>query len=228
MTSLKRPLRVVQCWDDGIVNDIRLIEILRRHGARASFNLNPGQHGSVRQEVWRYKDTFPVDRLTWKELPSLYEGFTIANHTLNHPWASRIKTEEWRYEVTEGRRRLQDHFGQPVLGFAYPFGDRTEETGSIVADTGHLYARTCGKVTPCFPPRDPMDFAPDCHQSDPLFWTRYEQAKQEPGGVFYFWGHSYEFTNEEEWEAFENKVSRITADPDGVWTDLPELFLPSP
>ncbi len=37
-------LRVVQCWDDGDLGDIRLCEILRKYGAKASFNLNPAHH----------------------------------------------------------------------------------------------------------------------------------------------------------------------------------------
>lgn len=43
-------MRIVQCWDDGVEDDIRLCEILRKHGAKASFNLNPGMHGSQRPQ----------------------------------------------------------------------------------------------------------------------------------------------------------------------------------
>ena len=34
--------KVAQCWDDGVYTDIRLIGILREYGAKATFNLNPG------------------------------------------------------------------------------------------------------------------------------------------------------------------------------------------
>ena len=30
-------MKVVQCWDDGVVTDIRLIEILRKYNAKATF-----------------------------------------------------------------------------------------------------------------------------------------------------------------------------------------------
>lgn len=43
-------LKVVQCWDDGVVKDIRLAEILRKYKAKATFNLNPGFHGEDRVE----------------------------------------------------------------------------------------------------------------------------------------------------------------------------------
>ena len=221
------PLRVVTCWDDGNLDDIRLCELFRKYGAKASFNLNPGQHRAERYEAWKADDVYPVYRLSWAEMPAVYDGFTIANHTVNHPWASKISLDEWRGEVVDGRKRLQDHFQQPVSGFAYPFGDYTPETARIVGEAGHVYARTCVSVTPCFPPADPLLMPADCHHADAAFWQRYAEAKLTPGGVFYFWGHSYEFTNEEQWAAIEAKIARITADPDSTWADLPDLFTPA-
>ena len=35
-------MRVVQSWDDGMVDDVRLTGLLRRYRAKAAFNLNPG------------------------------------------------------------------------------------------------------------------------------------------------------------------------------------------
>ena len=35
-------MKVVQCWDDGVITDIRLIEILKKYNAKATFNLNIG------------------------------------------------------------------------------------------------------------------------------------------------------------------------------------------
>ncbi|MBT3194592.1 MAG: hypothetical protein HN341_18755, partial [Verrucomicrobia bacterium] len=38
-------MRIMQCWDDGDVDDIRLVEILKKHGAKATFNICPGANG---------------------------------------------------------------------------------------------------------------------------------------------------------------------------------------
>ena len=35
-------IKIAQCWDDGVATDIRLIEILRKYQAKATFNLCPG------------------------------------------------------------------------------------------------------------------------------------------------------------------------------------------
>jgi len=194
-------MTVVQCWDDGVANDARLTEILRRHGARASFNLNAGLH---------------------HEMKAVYAGFTIANHSLTHPHLEQLPLAEARREIVEGRDRLQQFFGQPVLGFAYPYGSYNEAVMEAVREAGHVYARTVGNVAHPFPPENAMAFHPNCHFLADDFWARYEKART--GGVFYFWGHSYEMTTDPMWAEFEAKIARISADPAARWGELPELF----
>jgi peptidoglycan-N-acetylglucosamine deacetylase len=66
-------MRVVQCWDDGVTADVPLVDILRRHGARATFNLNAGLHDAPRAHDWVYEGT-QVSRLGWEDMRALYEG----------------------------------------------------------------------------------------------------------------------------------------------------------
>jgi peptidoglycan-N-acetylglucosamine deacetylase len=217
-------MKVVQCWDDGVHDDIRLTEILRKHGARASFNLNPSLHGAGRQGGWREKHQKSIYKLSLNELNSVYEGFVIANHSMSHPAATKIPLEQWRKEVVDARKILQDWFQQPILGFVYPFGDYGDATAEVVREAGHVYARTTRIATPCFPPEDSIKFHADCHFLTEDFWERYERAKSSGRGVFYFWGHSYELKTEPQWEAFDRKIGKITADPAAEWVELPSLF----
>ena len=180
-------LTVIQCWDDGVATDARLTDILRRYGARASFNLNAGLHGQVRSFGWIHGST-EVYRLGWNEMRAVYDGFTIANHSLTHPHLDQISIEDARREIEEGRDRLQQFFGQPVLGFAYPFGTYNDAVMSLVRDAGHVYARTVREVDCPFPPKNAMAFHPCCRFLAPDFWSRYEKSKEH--GVFYFWGQS--------------------------------------
>lgn len=216
-------LRVVQCWDDGVDDDIRLIEILRRHNARASFNLNAGTHGPERGAPHLYKGIKEVRRLARPELVSVYEGFTIANHSLTHPHLPQLEPEAFTYEIVEGRKQLQDIFGQPILGFVYPYGDRSPEVGEAIKAAGHIYARGVVSEEAAYPPADPFAFQPNAKFDHPDFWARYETAKKH-GSVFYFWGHSYELVTDADWEGIERLIERISADPDSVWEDLPNLF----
>ena len=50
-------IKVAQCWDDGVYTDIKLIEILRKYNAKATFNLCPGTAGDVTtMPSWRAYD----------------------------------------------------------------------------------------------------------------------------------------------------------------------------
>jgi len=214
-------ITVVQCWDDGVSADVRLVEILRRYGVRATFNLNAGLHEAGRKPVRTYEGA-EIWRLGWNEMREVYDGFTIANHSLTHPNLEHMAPEAaWR-EIVDGRERLQQFFAQPVFGFAYPFGAYSESVMKAVREAGHLYARTTCNAERPFPPENPMAFHPCCHFLAPDLWTRYETARA--GGVFYFWGHAYEMTTEAMWTAFEALIARISADPGARWGEVADLF----
>jgi len=214
-------MRVVQCWDDGVTTDARLADILRRHGAKATFNLNAGQYRQSRRYDWKYQGT-EVWRLGWDEMRTVYDGFTIGNHSLTHPLLDQIPIEMARRQIFEGRDRLQQFFAQPVRGFAYPFGAHNAAVRDLVREAGHVYARTTHSVAIPYPPADVMVFDPCSYFLAPDFWSRYENAKA--CGVFYFWGHSYEMITEAMWRAFEAMIARIAADPDARWAEIEDLF----
>jgi peptidoglycan-N-acetylglucosamine deacetylase len=215
-------MTVVQCWDDGVTTDVRLAEVFRKHKAKATFNLNAGRYEAQRKPGWMYKDT-QVSRLGWDEMHEAYAGFTIANHSLMHLRLEQVPVADARRDIVEGRDRLQQFFGQPVLGFAYPFGGYNEAVMELLQEAGHVYARTTSYVEQPFPPKHPMAFHSCCHFLAPDFWARYEKARE--GGVFYFWGHSYEIISEPMWQEVENQMARISADPDVRWKNVVDLFI---
>jgi peptidoglycan/xylan/chitin deacetylase (PgdA/CDA1 family) len=216
-------MKVVQSWDDGVVDDIRLTELLRRHGAKAAFNLNPGLHQQQRSFSFQYGDK-AVLRLSRDELANIYAGFEIANHSLTHAYLPDLSPDDLMREVRDSRRLLQDWFQQPIRGFCYPFGGFNPAVKDAIRLAGHIYARTVAALESVFPPADPLEFGANCHFTDPSFWTRYEQART-LDSVFFFWGHSYELVNEAMWADLENKIAGISADPAAAWVDLETLFV---
>lgn len=217
-------IKIVQCWDDGVLDDIRLCEILRAYCAKATFNLNPGLHGARRSDVWRYNDCKDVSRLSLDELTSVYAGFTIANHTVTHPFPLEITVDAWRAEVVDGRLQLQDIFQAPIYGFAYPYGQYDSARAAVIAAAGHTYGRTCESATPCTPAADRFCQPTDCHFAAPDFWERYARAKAAGAEVFYFWGHSYELVTDADWAGFSEKIARLDTDPDAAWAELTDVF----
>ena len=220
-------MKVAQSWDDGVVDDVRLTELLRRYRATATFNLNPGLHQRQRSFSWRYGDK-EVWRLGVDELAEVYSGFEIANHSLTHPYLPDLSPADLEREVRDSRRILQDWFQQPVRGFCYPFGGVNPAVKAAVRAAGHIYARTVNEHESVFPSADPFEFGVSCRFADPAFWNRYERAKANGNDVFFFWGHSYELTSEALWADLEDKIARITADQTAEWTNIEPLIESDP
>ena len=217
-------MKLVQCWDDGPTDDIRLIEILRAHGAKGTFNLNMAIYKEERSFGGRFREVKDVYKLSRGELLDVYQGFLVGNHTISHPHLTQVPAAEAAKNIQEGRDALEQHFGYPVTGFAYPYGDFDEDVMKLVAEVGQIYARTCVNVANCYPPANPMAFHPNCHFLAPDFWERFEASKAANDPVFYFWGHSFEIMDEAGWAEFDAQIARLTADPETEWVDLPELF----
>lgn len=219
-------MKIMQSWDDGVVDDARLVEVLRRHGATSTFNLNIRLNESGRVFGWKFRDK-DVWRLGLGEMPDLYDGFEIASHSLTHPHLTRIPRDEMVEEVAGSRAELQEMFGQPVEGFCYPFGDFDDEVVRALKDAGYTHARGVGHGAegfPTWPPADPFAFRPHCHFLNEDFWGLFERARAAEVPYFFFWGHSYEILDEPMWADIEDKVRRLSEHPDTEWVNISDMF----
>ena len=228
---------VTQSWDDGVVDDVRLVELLRKHRVQATFNLVPGHYRAERYlSDWRYLGTKEVHILSRSELPELYRDFEIASHSTTHQHLEQITADKLAWELAESREQLENIFQRPVRGLAYPFGSFNAAVKEEARRQGFAYARTAipgpeydGGNHPHpvpayrFPQADPMEFATTTHQRNPKFWDEFARAKAQ-GNYFHFWGHSYEFLDAAMWAEFEAKLARLCADPDVRWVTNLDLF----
>lgn len=220
-------MQIAQSWDDGVINDLRLVEILRKYGVPATFNLNPSLHKNQRHSYCTYGGK-PVWRFSKFELPAVYEGFEIANHSATHcVLTDNMSTMQLWYEITNSRLILQDWFSKQISGFCYPFGKLSFKIKYLVKSSGHTYARTtCNtKKLRIF---DPYELNITCNFCAPNFWDIYEQTKLADNGSFLFWGHSYEIINNQMWSELENKIARITLDPEVNWVNTRDLVASNP
>ena len=216
-------MKILQSWDDGIVDDIRLVDILKEYNSTATFNLNIGLNDKERVFGWKNEEK-EVWRLALDEMPDLYQGFEIAGHSMTHPYLTQCSNEQLKYELFESRKILQDMFDQPIKGFCYPFGDFDDRLKRLLKEAGYTHARGIGVADNSFPPKDPYEFNPHCHFADEAFWLLYEKAIQNNSEYFFFWGHSYEFTGDEMWEEFELKIKTLANDSQNEWCNISSLF----
>ena len=216
-------VRVIQCWDDGIVDDLRLADILRRYNALATFCLNPGLYREERTFGWIHGDR-EVWRLGINELSAAYDGFEVCSHSMTHPYLTELSSDRLDWEVRESRYVLQGVFNQPVVGFCYPFNAYNEFVKTSVRSAGYIWARGARDGRSIFPPDDPLEFHFSCHFLSPDFWHRFEEARK-GSGVFSFWGHSCEIANEGMWKDFEAMINKISLLPETQWSFISDLFM---
>ena len=215
-------MKVIQCWDDGIVDDVRLTDILRRCNAKATFSLNPGLNLEERSFGW-INDNREVWRLRRCELPNVYDGFEICSHSMTHPCLTDVSADRLAWEVGASRDILEGIFKKPILGFCYPFNACDERVKAALRSAGYIWARGGQNDEGIFPPRDPFEFYFSCHFLSFDFWPKFKIEK-ERDGIFSFWGHSCEMTNEAMWQDFEVMIEKISSDANTEWSFINDLF----
>lgn len=205
-------------YDDGTVHDVRLVEILNRYGIKATFNLNSIHFTQRRPQKTR--------AMTREEAAALFagSGHEIAVHSFSHPFLEQLPRGNAAWELMQDRKTLEEMFGCIVRGMAYPMGTYNNEVVEAARLCGICYARTC-KATHGFDlPEDWLRLHPTCRHNDPAlmelcsrFLTLHEDRPWDPRPkLFYLWGHSYEFSDDDNWELIEEFCARMADNPD-IW-----------
>lgn len=207
-------------FDDGTVEDRRLIALFDRYGLRGTFNLNSGKFG-VRREI--VHEGIPVHHyvIEQEEAKTLYQNHEVAAHTVHHPNLVKISREEVIHEVTDDCRALEELTGQRILGMAYPGAGLyyTQEVADIIRENTQIrYARGCKNHHTFKLPENLMLWEPTCHQNDPQLLElgkAFVQADaSEEDLLFYVWGHSFEFEKFKSWDLFERFCEIVAGKPD--------------
>lgn len=195
-------------YDDGVETDIRLIEIMKAHGLKGTFNINSGCY-SPEDKVYEEGEFFR--RLSKSKVLETYgnSGMEIAVHGLTHTFLEQLPREICTYEVLQDRLNLEEQFQTIVRGMAYPFGTFSDTVVDCLKAAGIVYSRT---VTPsenfCIP-TDWLRLNPTCHHRNSKLMDLAKQFTEDnpqnkAPWLFYLWGHSYEFERDNNWYLIEN------------------------
>lgn len=183
-------------FDDGVVWDQGLVEMLNYHQIPATFNLNSG----LEDFVWEY-GTHPVQRLRLAEHVNLYNGHEIASHSLHHPPLDTLSHSQLCWEVGEDVRRLKLLFGKQKLGFAVPFTVcREREIGIIRPLVSYI---RLSEMTDSFAlPADPYHIPIHGLYNDLDIRDKIRSFAESdlPVSLFVMAGHSYELEFLRQWD----------------------------
>lgn len=190
-------------YDDGRDFDRRLVKIFNDHGLKGTFHLNAGMlHGDK--------------KVALEEIASLYDGHEISCHAFTHPFLERIPRTEVMREVWQDRELLEKYSPYPVTGMSYPFGSSDSAVVEILRNCGIEYCRTTVSTKKFSIPDDLLLWHPTCHHRDMFEMLPGFEGMRYPLGIFYVWGHSYEFGNADNWDDMERFADQV-AGKDDVW-----------
>lgn len=206
-------------YDDGVIHDKRLIDILNRYGLKATFNLNSGIFGQ--ENMVKGKDR---GRMKLDEAKNVYinSGHEIASHTYTHPFITDLRYNDMLYEVLEDKKCLEKEFGCIVRGYAAPYGCCSDELDGILRSIGIVYQRTVDETLCMELPQNWMRLQGTCHHNNPkLMELARSLAKWQPNHtdkcrMFYVWGHSYEFDDNDNWNVIED-FAKYIGGRDDIW-----------
>ena len=196
-------------YDDGVEQDIRLIELFDRYGMKATFNLNSGLLGQ-RQTLIRNGVCVRHDKIAPEKVGSCYKNHEIAAHTLTHPNLTTLSDEQVLEQTIGDQKALSALCGYDIFGMAYPGGgvNYNDHVAALIAQ--HTTLRYC-RTTVCTggfaPERDLSRLRPTVYHLDidDMFrlGEQFLRLDAKTDQIFYIWGHSYEFDAWNFWDRFE-------------------------
>ncbi len=220
-------------YDDGVVQDVRLVERLNHYGLKCTFNLNSellGQGGMLRRggnRIVHYK-------LRPEDVRTVYEGHEVAVHTLTHPNLTEQTDEEVIRQVECDRKNLEELMGYPIVGMAYPCGgvNNDDRVAALIrAHTGVKYCRTITSSESFAPQENLYRFNPTVSHLcgwDHLMETarRFVEADPADRPLLYVWGHSYEMDlAAENWQRLDEFFTYISGRDDVFYGTNREVLL---
>ena len=211
-------------YDDGVPQDKRLAELFDKYGMKATFNHNcefVRRTNFTAEEIHEY---------------FLSKGHEIAVHGANHRANGNMRPIEGIRDVLDCRLELEEKCDRIIRGMAYPDTGITSmgNFGSYAAVKQYLteldiaYARTLSDDNDSFLlPSDFHAWMPSAHHTNPKIMEYVDKflsldisptayhAKRVPR-LFYIWGHSYEFDNDNNWD-FMEEICRRLANNEEIW-----------
>ena len=196
-------------YDDGVTQDIRLIEIFNKYGIRGAFHINSG--------LFEREGGRP--RVPRSELLDVYKGHEISLHGFTHQPLSVTPNTQIANEVLRDRLELEALVGEPVRGMSYPNGSVNDDVVNILEMLGVEYCRKVETTGGFDLPDNFLRWQGTTHHNRnllelgerfinlPVKWRPY---------LMYVWGHSYEFDDNNNWDLIEQFCQKMGG-RDDIW-----------
>ena len=202
-------------YDDGVIQDRRLVKLFEEYGAKGTFNLNYGVLG--------YKNSngpFDISKIEKEEVKDLYRNQEVGGHGLYHSDLSNLGEPYSMYEIIDDKAGLEKLVERPLKMFAYPFGFYNDKVVEQLRIAGYKGARTVKSTYAFDLPEKPLILDPTCHHKDERLMELARDFCEKPSlkpQLFYVWGHAYEFDGDNNWNVIEELLKYMSGFKDRIW-----------
>lgn len=187
-------------YDDGVTQDLKLIELLNKYDLKCTFNLNSEflGKGSINSINKRENKRICHYKIRPEDVKSVYMGHEVAVHTLTHPTLTDLDEEEIIRQVEQDRINLERLVGYDVVGMAYPNGTNDDRVAGIIRNRTKIrYCRTTKKTDSFDRQNNLYRFEPNVHcvieyERQMALAKKFIELEPDKPQIFYLWGHAYE------------------------------------
>ncbi len=221
-------------FDDGMLQDARILAIMNKYGIKGTFNLNSGYLGYA-----PWVDAYGSQRgvVEASKVKETYAGHEVAVHTICHPDLRKLSEETIKRQIVIDQKLLSELVGYEVIGMAYPLGYVSEEKKEIkvLKETTIRYARTVNATKNFDLQSDLLEFNPTSHWGaadvDELI-DKFLATETDKPQLLYLWGHTYEIdwtdervANHMTEERFEKMCQKLAGREDIFYGTNKEVLL---
>jgi hypothetical protein len=213
---------ITTSWDDGHPTDLRIAEMLIRHGLRGTFYIPRAIETGV---------------MSLPAMREIAEKFEIGAHTLNHVFLTDTDDTTARNEIAGSKGWVEDVTGKPCGMFCPPAGRYSRQHLPMFREAGFAGIRTVEFMSFDRPrlctngllempttmqafPQPALNYAKNLAKRRAMrnFWRYAIHGRSRDwvklaenlarraiaeGGVFHLWGHSWEIEQTKQWVQLE-------------------------
>lgn len=207
-----RPKAFNITYDDGVLQDVRFVQLMNRYNLKGTFNLNSQL---MEQEFeWVHPTGLTIKRLSAEQAAKLYDGHEIACHSLTHPDMQGLSEEEITRQMQQDKEKLQRLFGREISGFALPFSYYSPLVAYCALKCGFEYSRCSDERYTYEPPQNYLWWAAGAYHINPR-WRKFAEeffTTDTELALCQIVGHSYDLDTENMWEEMENLLWKVSRD----------------
>lgn len=217
-------------FDDGVLQDKKLLKLFNELGLKATFNINSSRFGfecPYERNGVQYERTV----INVEELKDLYSGHEIASHTLTHTNLTTLNDSSIIWQVEQDRKVLSDLVGYEVKGLAYPCGGVNNDDRVADVIKNNTKIKYCRTIISTYN----YDLQTNLYRFNPtVFWCEnclydivdtFIGLKTDKPQLLYVWGHTYEFNDKVDFDKFATMCKKLASQKDIFFGTNSEVLL---